>query len=500
MRNLIGVLLVFLALAFSAAAHPLGNFSINQFSRLEVEKSLIRTHCVLDLAEIPTFQTAQNIDADKNGTLSQEELNAYAVRIAPEFLANLKLSVDGKMLELRLLEQRAALNMGEANLPVLRFEFDFAADLPIAANVVSQVSFDNKNNAGRVGWNEIVIQRNAGISVFDANVFGSSLSNELRNYPEDLLNAPLAERAAEFSFAFGATPENAKTLQNRDGKPATPKQKDQFAALIAVEKITLPIALFGLLIAFVLGAAHALSPGHGKAVVGAYLVGSKGTPKHAAFLGLTVTVTHTLGVFALGLITLFAANYILPERIMPFLNFVSGLLVFFIGVTIFKERLFSTLGWKTEHAHHHHDHEHGEHSHTHDDGHTHLHSDAHEHGAGMHTHDGVNYHSHTPPENISWKSLLALGISGGLLPCPSALVLMLSAISLGRVGYGLILTFAFSLGLAATLTGIGLVFLYAGKFFDRPGFANNRIIKTLPVVSAFVIACIGAVMCYSSLA
>ena len=161
---------------------------------------------------------------------------------------------------------------------------------------------------------------------------------------------------------------------------------------------------------------------------------------------------------------------------MPFLNFVSGLLVFFIGISLFKDRLFTAFGWKKVESSRQfartrthafarrafHSHAKGsEHSHSHDD--------------SMHTHDGVNYHSHLPPEEITWKSLLALGISGGLLPCPSALVLMLSAISLGRVGYGMILTVAFSFGLAATLTAVGLVFLYVGKAFggSKTGEKSN---------------------------
>ncbi|HRH46159.1 MAG TPA: sulfite exporter TauE/SafE family protein, partial [Pyrinomonadaceae bacterium] len=276
--------------------------------------------------------------------------------------------------------------------------------------------------------------------------------------------------------------------------------------------ITPTIALFGLLLAIGLGAIHAMSPGHGKTVVGAYLVGSRGTIKHAMFLGATVTITHTLGVFALGLITLFASNYILPEKLMPFLSFVSGLLVLYIGLTMFKSRLFSVMGWEKIGHHHHHHHGH-DHSHSHD-GHTHVYPPAnaggsdhshshhehehHPHDEFTHTHDG-HTHSHLPPDEISWKSLLALGISGGLLPCPSALVLMLSAISLGRVGYGLILTTAFSFGLSATLTVVGLAFLYLGKLVGGSKFGESRIIKTLPVFSAFVIACLGAVICYNSI-
>lgn len=476
------ILTIIFALSVTALAHPLGNFSVNNYSRLEVGKSQIKVFCVLDLAEIPTFQEAKIIDTDKDGTMSEKELNAYAANLTLRYLENLRVEVDGRAVNLNGTAKNVSLQNGAGDLPVLRIEWAFAGSLPLSGNVAQSVRFENKNYSERIGWNEIVISQANGINIFNSTAFGNTLSDELKTYPEDLLNAPLAERTAQFSFTTGGIPENAKPLQNRDGKTSVaPAPKDRFAALISVPEITPSIIFLGLLIAFTLGAAHALSPGHGKAVVGAYLVGSKGTPKHAAFLGLTVTITHTLGVFALGLITLFAANFILPERIMPFLNFVSGLLVFFIGVSLFKDRLLGALGNQT--YHHHHDHEHH-----HDHGHHHHHS------------HGGHSHSHLPPDKVTWGSLLALGISGGLLPCPSALVLMLSAISLGRVGYGLVLTFAFSLGLAATLTAVGLVFLYLGKVFDKPSLAGNRIIKTLPVFSAFVIACIGAVMCYNSLA
>jgi nickel/cobalt transporter (NicO) family protein len=501
MRNrLIYAALIFFLMVVPAAAHPLGNFSINNFSRLEVEKNAVKIFCALDMAEIPTFQEFAKIDADGDKNLAPAELAAYAEKLSPEYLKNLSLMIDGAAVELVAVNKNAGTSAGAGDLPVLRVEMLYTAKLPSSSGESRRIEFANKNFADRLGWNEIIVNHAENISVFNSTAFADSLSNELRAYPEDLLMTPLAERRAEFSFTVGATvPANAKPLQNRNGQLSNASApKDRFAALIAVPEITPTIILLGLLIAFSLGAAHALSPGHGKAVVGAYLVGSKGTPKHAAFLGLTVTITHTLGVFALGLITLFAANFILPERIMPFLNFVSGLLVFFIGVSLFKDRLMSALGFQTNHHHHHHDHEH-DHHHHHEHGHHHHHEHTHHEHGHTHSHGG-HTHSHLPPEDVTWKSLLALGISGGLLPCPSALVLMLSAISLGRVGYGLVLTLAFSLGLAATLTAVGLAFLYLGKIFDRPGLSENRIVKTLPVFSAFVIACIGAVMCYNSLA
>jgi len=178
----------------------------------------------------------------------------------------------------------------------------------------------------------------------------------------------------------------------------------------------------------------------------------------------------------------FASAYVLPERIMPYLSFVSGLLVLFIGLTLFKNRLFSILGYQSSDSPH--------------AGDLHDHKDLPENFT--HTHGGST-HKHVPPKNVTWRNLLALGISGGLLPCPSALVLMLSAINMNRIGYGIVLTVVFSFGLAATLTVVGLIFLYGGKIFDSPALSNNRIVKTIPVFSAFVIACIGAVICYNSL-
>jgi ABC-type nickel/cobalt efflux system permease component RcnA len=474
----------------------LGNFSVNHYSRIEIERSKVKLRAVLDMAEIPTFQAGQLIDLDKNNSLSEEELNAYAERISSDYISNLTLAVDGQSIPLSVASQIVSLQMGSGDLPILRIEWDLTGDLPKMGNEIRHVEFENKNNPERLGWNEIVVGRGSGVNVFDSTAFGNSATDQLKAYPQNTLSAPLAERKAEFSFTSNAILPNRQALRNRDGQISTPIEKDRFAELISVTEITPQIILFGLFVAFGFGAMHALSPGHGKAVVGAYLIGSRGTLKHAVFLGLIVTITHTLGVFALGIVTLFASNYILPERVLPFLSFVSGLLVLFIGLTLFKDRLFSTLGWQTT-------------SHRHQHGHEHLPDsvDAHvyEHQNYDLTHDGLTHthggstHTHLPPEQITWRNLLALGISGGLLPCPSALVLMLSAINLNRVGYGIVLTVCFSFGLAATLTAVGIVFLYAGKFFDSPTLKDNRIIKTLPVFSAFVIACVGVIICYNSL-
>lgn len=481
----------FVALVAAAAAHPLGNFSVNQFAQIEVKTAQVKIHAVLDIAEIPTFQESQTIDANKDGTLSDEELNAYVEKISPAYVANLQVSVDEQPIALRILKKHINLKPGAGNLPTTRIEWDLIGDLPDANNGVHHFKFENKNYTERIGWDEIVVERAPGVNVFDSTAFGSGVTDQLNTYPQDL-SAPLREKTAEFSFASGAIPPNAKVLQNRDGKISAPAEKDKFAELINGE-ITPSIVLLGLFLAFVLGAAHALSPGHGKTVVGAYLVGSRGTIKHAIFLGATVTITHTLGVFALGLVAFFASRYILPETLMPYLNFISGLMVLFIGLALFKERLFKYFGWKTDensllddaaHSLEEHDFPFNEET-------------AKEQKVLTHTHGGST-HTHTPPKDVTWRNLLGLGISGGLVPCPSALVLMLGAISQQRIGYGIVLTLVFSFGLAATLTAVGLAFLYVGKFFDNPKLSGNRFFKVLPVLSAFVITCLGAVICYSS--
>lgn len=234
--------------------------------------------------------------------------------------------------------------------------------------------------------------------------------------------------------------------------------------------------------AFVWGAMHAMSPGHGKTIVGAYLAGSQATPQQALFLGLTTTITHTTGVFALGLGTLFASHFVMPEQLYPWLSFFSGLIVVVIGLNLFISRLRDAqLLRKFQFAHSHLDHDHSHHHH-------HHHEHEHHHG---HSH---NHHSHLPPSTdgspITGRSLLALGISGGLLPCPSALVVLLSSMAVGRIGFGLVLVLAFSLGLAGVLTGLGLMLVYAKRLFERLP-TQVRWVRVLPAVSALCVALLG---------
>ena len=211
--------------------------------------------------------------------------------------------------------------------------------------------------------------------------------------------------------------------------------------------------LVSLLIAAFWGAAHALTPGHGKAIVAGYLVGTRGRPLDAFLLGGIVTVTHTAGVFALGFVTLLLSQFIVPEALYPWLTLASGLLVVGVGASVLLARVRGR-------------------AHGHDHGHGHDHHHDHHH----HHHDR--------------RGLLGVGIAAGLLPCPSALVVLLSAIALHRIGFGLALIVAFSLGLAATITSIGLVAVLAKRAFSRFSF-NGPLIRLLPAASALVILAVG---------
>ncbi|MCY7345735.1 MAG: hypothetical protein LH614_05880, partial [Pyrinomonadaceae bacterium] len=147
------------ALALSAAAHPLSNFSVNHYSRIEVERSRVKVRAVLDMAEIPTFQATQEIDANKDGAVSQSELDDYAEKITPDFISKLLLSVDGNRIELRPTAKNISQPVGEGNLPTLRVEWDLIGDLPSSDAAIRKLQFENKNGTERIGWNEIVVGR-----------------------------------------------------------------------------------------------------------------------------------------------------------------------------------------------------------------------------------------------------------------------------------------------------------------------------------------------------
>jgi nickel/cobalt transporter (NicO) family protein len=427
---LVGVLAA-LAVPAAAQAHPLGNFTVNRYSAIEASGDRVYVKYILDLAEIPTYQ-----EGDR----------ARRPGFAKQIARGLDLELDARPAELKAVTSRVRSRPGAGGLSTVRFEAVFEADRSGSA-----VRFEDTNFAGRIGWREVVVHADRGARIVSSDAPATSVSDELRAYPADQLSEPLNVSSANAELRAGSLPGRPPELG--DSAPTT-RQDDGFASLISQDDLGVGVILVSLGLAFFWGAAHALSPGHGKAIVTAYLVGQRGTPRHAAALGLIVTATHTVGVFALGLVTLALSQFIVPEQLYPWIGLVSGLLVIGVGASVLLSRV--------------------------------RHRRAHRHG-----HD--HHHHHHGGEELGWRSLTAVGISGGLLPCPSALVVLFAAISLHRVALGLLLIVAFSAGLAISIAGIGLAAILAKRTFGRFDF-QGRVLGLLPAISALVIVIAGTAM------
>lgn len=503
--------LLLLAQPSPAMAHPLGNFTVNQYNRFELMTTGVRLVYVLDLAEIPAFQELARIDTDGNGAVDDGERDAYLDAKLPEIAAALHLVDGDRSVPLRVGERNLAFLPGHAGLKTMRLSATFTPDLAMGGSLPLHLRYRNDYATDRLGWREIVVTHGAGVRLDASDAPTTDRSHELRAYPQDMLTSPLDQTAATFTYSL--VPGAAAAAGFGDTATAVTGMRPgadggRLSAFIADRERS----ALGLLLAFAAavgwGALHALSPGHGKTVVGAYLVGARGTARHALVLGLTVTITHTAGVLALGILTLFASRYVVPERLYPWLSLISGLLVAVMGLTILRQRLRGrpALGFHQ----HHHDAEATGDRHHHDHDHDHVHSHDHDHGHDLdgnaHSHGG-HVHSHLPPgadgSTVTWRSLLALGVSGGLLPCPSALLVLLGAIAIGRAGFGLLLVLAFSLGLAGTLTGVGLLFLSAGRFLERRAPAGpwtRVVLRYAPVGGALGVTVAGLAIAMRALA
>jgi nickel/cobalt exporter len=448
-----------------ASAHPLGNFSINHLDVVSISSDQVRVHYILDQAEIPTFQ--------ERG-LSDGEVLA---RKDAEVRRGVTLTVNGRGAALRILPgAKLSHPPGQGGLSLTRVELDLVASVarPRA------VALHDGTFAGRVGWKDVIVHPGHGTAV-KSSVPASDPTNGLRAYPKDMLSSPLSVRTASFAVAPGR---GTVSAPRGSGPVATTHDRsgDGLAGVFADAAAGKGVLLFLLLAAFGWGALHALSPGHGKAMVAAYLVGTRGTAKHAVALGATVTITHTIGVFALGVVTLALSQYVLPEQLYPWLTVASGLMVVTVGAAVLRARIRArraSAPVTTGADRHEHDH-----PHSHDHPHPHAHPHSHSHGGQSHSH---------APGDLTWRGLLGMGASAGLIPCPSALVVLLGAISQHQIALGLLLITAFSFGLAATLTGLGVAVVYARSLLARVNFGGG-LASALPAVSALVIVAAGLVL------
>ncbi len=432
----IAALAALLALPAAAGAHPLGNFSVNHQARVAVSDDRVDVTYLLDQAEIPTFQERGRAPA------------AVLARKRAEILRGLALEVDGRRVPLTPAgTARIAFPDGQGGLATTRVELRLGAR---ADTLGATVRLHDGTFAGRAGWKAIVVVPGTGTAV-RSSVPAEDPTRGLRRYPQELLRSPPEQREATFAVHAGSGTVTAPRADGAGMTTTRSRSGDGFAGLLVPGA---GLSLLLLAAAFGWGAVHALSPGHGKAMVAAYLVGTRGTPRHAVALGLAVTVTHTIGVFALGVVTLALSAHVVPEDLYPWLNLVAGLLVAVVGASLLRRRLRERRRA----------------------------------GAGGHPH-----HHHHHPEPITWRGLAAMGVSAGIVPCPSALVVLLAAIAQHRVGLGLVLIVAFSAGLAATLTALGLAVVWSGQALTRIR-VPARAVAALPTASALVIVAVGCLL------
>ncbi len=556
--RLVGALVVagiaVVAPAEAAGAHPLGNFTVNTSAGLSVERDKVAVDFVVDMAEIPTYQAHRSIDANGDGQVSDAEGSAWAGKTCGEAVRHVQLSVDAKPVPLSVGAASVSFPPGTAGLPTLRLMCGLTASTSTEKGE-HQVAWRSSAYTDRVGWREVTAV-GSGMSVVSSDVPAVSPSARLTQYPADLLSSPLDQRSASVRVrsdgsALPAVPGGPGAAPGRPSKDVTtalPRGVDaaarSFTALVARRHLTVAFGALALALAVGLGAIHALAPGHGKTVMAAYLVGQRGSLRQAGVIAFTVTTTHTVGVLVLGLV-LSASTTLAPESVYPWLGLISGAMLAAVGFSLLR-RAIRGRG----HVHGPGGHVHGPAGHVHGPA-GHVHGPAglvHEPAAvqipdpsgrvlepagrvleaaghvggpvarvdapvGLadepepgHSHEPG--HPHRPPGHpdssmpgdrpMSRRTLVAMGIAGGMVPSPSALVVLLGALALGRAWFGVVLVVAYGAGMALTLTAAGLLLLRARSVLDRrsgtgPSGSGRlaKVARLMPVVTATVIVVVG---------
>jgi ABC-type nickel/cobalt efflux system permease component RcnA len=457
------------------SAHPLGNFTSNHLTRLRVQASDVLVHYVLDDAEIPTFSLLRSLDPE--GRPSQPVLATWGVQHAIEIAPQLELTSDGKPLTLTPVGTSVRLRPGAGGLATLYFTADYRTALAPGPHALT---YADTTLADRIGWRDVVVSP------------ATEPTHELRVYPNALIGSPRDRTAVALSrSATGIVAVTDTTGASVFGTPSAARM-DALSNVLGRD-LSDPLVLIGaLLLAIGLGALHALEPGHGKTLLAISLVGARATVPQAAILAAALTIAHTAGVLLFGVVVLSLTRYVVPETLYPWIAVLSGAFVAVLGAralakTIVQRRVqvaSAPTGPKTDAelaraALRAHDHAHAQ-------------GLAHDHGD---LDDDAHARAHAIPGSapLRFRDALIAAASGNVAPCPAALVVLLAAIATHRIGYGLVLIVAFSIGLALTLTILGVAVVRgAGWLMRRPHF--DRVAAYAPLVTATAISVIGAWM------
>lgn len=471
----------------SAVAHPLGLSSVNRYLGVKPHGREIEVDYLLDLAELPAYAEIESLDVNHDSAVTPAERDRYLDGLRGRVLAGMNVSANGVDVAVREVFRSLEAPPGQNGLSTLRVAFEFRGALPPSADGRVTICVHDGIYPGRNGWREL-----APLESQDFRLVSSSLppgdprAGGGLAYPTGPIPVLPHHDDAVFVFARGTPSTPAPTMHAPREGAHTDGEGQRLIGLLREGRGGASFWLFALALAFALGAGHALSPGHGKTLVGAWLVGSRASVRHALILGLTVTVTHTTSVFLLGLVALTIERTLGSERLLRALELSSGALVAGIALSQLPAR------WRRFRQ-----------------GTSRFRVVTRPRRAGLlrtpaadplvHDHgDGVT-HSHAPPEDLSLRSVVALGVSGGLVPCPGALVVLLAAIAMHRIAAGLALLVAFSLGLAFVLSALGALFVTARRLLDRVP-TDGRLARGLPVLSSLVVLLLGVGIVVRSLA
>ncbi len=511
--------------ATPAAAHPLGNFTVNHYNGIALFPDRVDVLAVVDIAEIPTAQEFPAVDTDDSGSLSDDERASYAEVQCQALAATVTADVDGTPLAWSVSRPSLETVPGVADLPTLRLSCELSAAADLSGP--SAFTLADEFRPGRIGWREITAVGD-GVRLLQPPVPAETISDELRAYPEDLLLSPL--NVASVTLRTEPGEGSTGSQEFRTGASADPFTRFMAAADTYLEDLIGPeltplVGVLALLLAILLGAGHALLPGHGKTVMAAYLAGRRGSRRDALLVGATVTGTHTAGVLVLG-VAISVSSAVAGEEVLRWLGVISGLLVAAIGIALLRSALRSRRTRASElekagvlvgagglgagHDHDHgagHDHDHGAgHDHDHGAGHDHDHGAGHDHDhehaperEHTHSHGFGRAHSHGPGDGYSRSGLIGMGIAGGLVPSPSALIVLLASIGLGRTVFGVALVFAYGIGMAGTLTAVGLLLVrlrnrLVARSAGRMRRSAAAIAAALPVLTAVLVLVVGVIL------
>lgn len=530
-----------------ASAHPLGNFTVNHYDGLHLYADHVTDRGIEDVAEIPTLQRQGLIDTDGNGRLSDAERAAYAGRQCQDMARSVSVVVGGRRVPFIVTSSSYVERPGAIHLTAARLECELTGPAEVSGRTGVQV--DSSWDGAGVGWHEITAVGN-GVALNRSPFQASSISEELRSYPNNLLSSPVDVRSGSFDVTPGAGTSTYQAAKDLPVAGFLVRKLNGLATAfndtVGTKHLTLGVGLLAIVLSVLLGAGHAFLPGHGKTIMAAYLVGRRGRLRDVVTVGATVTITHTAGVLVLGL-AISTTSAFAPTAAEQYLGVVSGLIVALVGVGLLVSALRRRrtpgvagalrggpdVGEVVQELHldaadavpagavlraegggdvavlasaqpHEHPHPH-EHEHPHDHGasdeaHDHAAHDhgAHDHGAGAHTHGFGRRHSHAPPEGgFSRGGLVGLGVAGGLVPSPSALLVLLAATALGRTVFGVVLVLGYGLGMAAALSAAGLLLVKLrgrlDRYADSPRLARaDKLLAALPVLTALLVFAVGS--------